>query len=125
MPTPYDITIPLFAPNGIVRPGTRLNSVRPFRAITIVDVVAWLYGADNFSANPGEIRVDLKMDSASILSSPVRIVPGQLHSKIAGTVQPVLTTTNVAAMQELVPDILAYGAAARGLCVGIVANLTE
>lgn len=125
MPTPYDITIPLFPPNGIVRPGLRINSYRPARAITIYDVVGVLHGADSFSAAPGAIQVGLKLDGTSILSAPVRITPGYLHSKIAGTVQPVLTTTSIAAMAELVPDILAYGDQARGLYLIILANLTE
>jgi len=125
MPSPYDIVIPLFAPNGGVRPGARLNSVRALRPCIITDVVGWLYGADESPAGTDGVRVDVKVNSVSILSAPLRILPGVLHSKIAGTPQPVIASPNLALMDEIAPEVLAYGVGAHGLVVALITSTVD
>lgn len=126
---PYDLVIPCFANNAIVRPGVRLNALLVLRPIIITDIVASLFGPDRSAVtSEGEaygVSANLKIGNDYILSSPVRIRPDKLHSKEAGTVQPVVAISSIPAFSELAPEVITYGDGAMGLCLYVIAQYVD
>jgi hypothetical protein len=122
---PYDLVIPCFANNAVVQPGVRLNALLVLRPIVILDVVASLYEMDHSPPDTYGVSATLKVGSTTLLSSPVRILPGNLNSKVAGTPQPVIAVPDIIAFTEIAPEVLAYGDGARGLCIYIIASFED
>lgn len=92
------------------------------RALTITSVGAAVSLPDQSAAGTDGIRIDLLVGGASILSAPLRILPGKRMSWAADTPQPAIVAPSVPARAEIVVAVLAEGVGALGLQIDIAGN---
>ncbi|KQO51164.1 hypothetical protein [Sphingomonas sp. Leaf257] len=124
MPTgqPVDLILQCYADQAVVRVGSRLSPVRVARPLTITGLRASLVLADQSPVETGGLRLDVKVNGASMLSAPLLIKPGQLSSRAAGIAQPVISAPAIPDDAEISVDVVAEGLGARGLRVMLVGN---
>lgn len=119
---PIDLTIECFANQAIVRPGTRVAAVRASCAMTLTSVRASLFAPDQSALGTGGLRIDILANGASILSAPLRILPGQLTSQAVGTPPATLATISIPDDAEISVNVLAAGLGTKGLYVVLIGS---
>lgn len=119
---PMMLTIACRSDDEAVRVDTRSGWRFAPRALTITSVGAAVSLPDQSAAGTDGIRIDLLVGGASILSAPLRILPGKRMSWAADTPQPGIVAPSVPARAEIVVAVLAEGVGALGLQIDIAGN---
>ncbi|WP_267433773.1 hypothetical protein [Sphingomonas sp. GM_Shp_1] len=124
MPTgqPFDWLFDCYGPREMVRVATGLSPLRAPRALIVTEVRAFAIAPDLSPAQTLGIRLNVLVNGGSILSSPLRILPGQLSSKADGTPQPVIATPRIPDDAPVTIEVEAAGSGAQGLMVYLKGN---
>ncbi|MDQ1229266.1 hypothetical protein [Sphingomonas sp. SORGH_AS_0879] len=117
MPTgqPFDWLFECYATREMVRVATGLSPQRAPRALILSEIRVSVDAADVSPSQTYGLRMNVRVNGASILSSPVRILPGQLSSKAEGTPQPVIATPRIPDDALVTWDVELEGSGAQGL----------
>lgn len=118
----YDATIPIFPTKAIVTLGNDLKPWRATRAFTLVDVKAAVCTPGLGTAPAATMVIDVNVNSSSILSTKINILPGQMSSRASGTTQPIISGGSIEVDDDALFtfDIDAAGEGALGLEVTLI-----
>ncbi|WP_454278973.1 hypothetical protein [Sphingomonas sp. Marseille-Q8236] len=119
---PFDWLFDCYSPREMVRVATGLSPLRAPRVLILSEIRASVIVADMSSAQTYGIRINVRVAGTSILSAPLRILPGQLSSKADGTPQPTISTPRIPDDALVSIDVEAEGSGARGLVVYLKGN---
>lgn len=115
------IEIRCFSNQGLVRQGLRVAGTRLVGDVTLTGVRAWLWTPDLSPSGAHGVEIDIKANGVSIFSATtperLRVLPGMLSSKAAGTPAPVLASNSFTDDMAIDIDVLAEGDGAKGLVV--------
>ncbi|WP_454280200.1 hypothetical protein [Sphingomonas sp. Marseille-Q8236] len=114
---PFDWLFDCYGAREMVRVATGLSGLRAPRVLILSDIRAFVDVADMSPLQSYGIRMNVRVAGTSILSAPLRILPGQLSSKADGTPQPVIATPRIPDDALVSIDVEAEGSGARGLKV--------
>ncbi len=116
---PMMMSIDCYSDDEAVQANARAGWRFAPRALTIAAIGASVLQPDQSPVGTDGIRIDLLVDGASILSTPLRILPGVRMSWAAGTSQPTIVAPTIARRSEIVVAVLSGGVGALGLKIDI------
>lgn len=119
---PFDWPFECYGPREMVRVATGLSPLRAPRALILSEVRAFVTVADLSPSQTYGIRIDVLVNGTSILSAPLRILPGQLSSRADGTPQPVIATARIPDDAIVTINVDLEGSGAQGLVVYLKGN---
>ncbi|KQO51415.1 hypothetical protein [Sphingomonas sp. Leaf257] len=112
---PFTIPIECYADDEIVRVDEEAGWMMAPAAMMLSAVSLSVRKPDQSPAGTLGIQADLKVSGASILSAPLRVLPGQRSSRAAGTAQPTITRALVGLDSLMTLAVQAEGKDAEGL----------
>ncbi|KQO58839.1 hypothetical protein [Sphingomonas sp. Leaf257] len=112
---PFTLTIGCYADDEIVRVNEEAGWMIAPAAMMLSAASLSVRKPDQSPAGTLGIQADLRISGASILSSPLRVLPGQRSSRAAGTTQPTITRAPVALDSLITLAVQAEGKDAEGL----------
>ncbi len=114
------LVLACFSDLSVVSQGTSVARMRAPWPMSVTGVRASLA----VGSMAGNLTIDVKVNGASILSTRITILAGQITSRAAGTTQPVVSAAAIPDDAEITIDVIAEGMGARGLKVSLIANTT-